>query len=150
MTRWNRQRVFAVTAVAVAAVLGVGLLVSLTAHHEAAHATASTVFTVNVRTSGGQGDLNACNGAVDVTGIYHVRTIAEHDRCGGNAFPKSPGSIVHLTGVDAGTYRVDGIIAHLDGLKNTSADIPRGYDVVFQTCNTGYTDMTFTGLTRTN
>jgi len=149
------------------AIAGAGLLVAAGAlaavHAVNEHPTSATpsaatpnssttptgnVFTVTVWTSGGQDEIDACKGAVDVTKIYGVHTIAEHDHCGGDAFPKTEGALVRLTGKDAGTYRVDGIIAHLNGKKDTSADIPRGHDLVFQTCNDGYTDMTFTGLTK--
>lgn len=110
--------------------------------------TPGSPYTVNVWTSGGQDEIDDCKGAVDLTKLYGVPTIAEHDRCGGDDFPKTAGSIIRLTGKDAGTYRVEGVVAHLNGKKNTSADIPRGYDLIFQTCDTGFANMSFTALTK--
>jgi hypothetical protein len=59
---------------------------------DAAH-TPGNPYTVNVWTSGGQDEIDDCKGAVDLTKLYGVPTIAEHDRCGGDDFPKTAGSI---------------------------------------------------------
>ncbi len=120
---------------------------STAAPADTAH-TPGNPYAVNVWTSGGQDEIDDCKGAVDLTKLYGVRTIAEHDHCGGDDFPKNAGAVVRLTGNDAGTYRVDGVVAHLNGKKNTSADIPRGYDLIYQTCDTGFTNMSFTALTK--
>ncbi|MGW8431572.1 hypothetical protein ACWGJ9_10815 [Curtobacterium citreum] len=120
---------------------------STTAPANTAH-TPGSPYTVNVWTAGGQDEIDDCKGAVDLTELYGVPTIAEHDRCGGDDFPKTAGAIIRLTGKDAGTYRVEGVVAHLNGKKNTSADIPRGHDLIYQTCDTGFTNMSFTALTK--
>jgi hypothetical protein len=98
--------------------------------------------------SGFQNEINQCRGAVDVTAVYQVRVIAEHSSCGGSRFPTAAGAIVTITGLDAGRYRVIGVIAHLNGEVNHAEDIPRGYDLLFQTCAGGYSDMRFTALQR--
>jgi hypothetical protein len=108
----------------------------------------ASAFTLDVWTDGFQTQIDACRGGVDVTSDYGVPTIAEHSGCGGTAFPKQPGALVRLTGVDSGLYRVIGVVAYLDGDVDTTADLPRGYDLLFQTCATGYTDMSFTALQR--
>jgi hypothetical protein len=110
--------------------------------------SSGAVFTLNAWTSGWQAQIDACRGAVDITAHYGVRTLAEHSECGGSAVPKSPGAVIRVTGVDAGLYRVDGVVANLNGNTATSNDLPRGYDLLFQTCVNGYSNMSFTGLTR--
>lgn len=111
-------------------------------------ALAAQGFAQRVWTSGFQNEINQCRGAVDVTAVYKVRTIAEHSNCGGSRFPIAAGSIVTITGVDSGRYRVIGVVAHLNGEVNHAEDIPRGYDLLFQTCVGGFTDMRFTALQR--
>ncbi|MES2094801.1 MAG: hypothetical protein V4531_13470 [Actinomycetota bacterium] len=114
----------------------------------AAAARAAAGYVQRVWTSGFQNEIDRCRGAVDVTTVYQVRVIAEHSSCGGARFPSSPGSIVTITGLDAGRYRVVGIIARLNGFVDHAEDIPRGYDLLYQTCASGFTDMTFTALQR--
>jgi len=105
-------------------------------------------FVQRVWTSGFQNEINQCRGAVDVTAVYQVRVIAEHSSCGGGRFPTAPGAIVTITGLDSGRYRVIGVVARLNGEVNHAEDIPRGYDLLFQTCVGGFTDMRFTALER--
>jgi hypothetical protein len=114
----------------------------------AAAARTAAGYVQRVWTNGFQQEINRCRGAVDVTAVYQVRVIAEHSNCGGARFPTSPGAIVTITGLDAGRYRVVGIIARLNGLVDHAEDIPRGYDLLYQTCASGFTDMTFTALQR--
>ena len=109
---------------------------------------AVAVSTAKVEPTNWQPQIDACKGAVDLTAHYGIRTIAEHDTCGGSSFPTTPGTIVRITGVDAGFYRVVGVVAYLDGHTSTRYDLPRGYDLLFQTCVNGYSDMSFTALTR--
>lgn len=113
-----------------------------------AQARAAAGFVTHVWTSGFQAQIDQCRGAVDVTAVYKVHVIAEHDGCGGNLFPTAAGSIVTITGLDAGRYRVIGVVARLNGLVNHAEDIPRGYDLLFQTCVGGFADMRFTALSR--
>jgi hypothetical protein len=113
-----------------------------------AQARAAAGFVTRVWTSGFQDQINQCRGAVDVTAVYKVHVIAEHSNCGGSSFPTAPGAIVTVTGLDAGRYRVIGIVAHLNGLVNHAEDIPRGYELLFQTCAAGFTDMRFIALAR--
>jgi hypothetical protein len=105
-------------------------------------------FSLNVWTSGFQAQLDACRGAVNLTGSYGVATIGEKWNCGGSRFPAA-GSIVKLTGVISGTFRVGGVVAVLSAYSNSTRDIPRGYQLLFQTCrgNNAHTE-TFTALTR--
>lgn len=80
------------------------------------------------------------------TAVYHVRSIAERSDCGGSAFTTTPGAIVTLVGLDAGRYRVMGVVAHLNGRVNRISDISRGYPLLFQTCARGYSDIRFVAL----
>jgi hypothetical protein len=93
--------------------------------------------TINVWTSGFQAQVNACRGGVDLTAAYHTRTVGEHWSCGGASFPETPGSIVRFTGLDAGTYKVIGLVATLDAYTAHTSNIPRGYQMLFQTCRGG-------------
>jgi hypothetical protein len=136
----------AAQAAAVAAAQAAAQAVAQAAANAAARAAQG--FVQRVWTSGFQNEINQCRGAVDVTGVYQVRVIAEHSSCGGNRFPTTPGATVTITGLDAGRYRVIGVVAHLNGLVNHAEDIPRGYDLLFQTCAAGFTDMRFTALER--
>lgn len=101
-----------------------------------------------VWTNGFQSEIDACNGAVDVTGNYGVAVIAEHWSCGGSGFPGN-GSVITLSGVRSGTYRVGGVAAVLNANTQGTADVPRGYDLLYQTCiNGSNSTMSFTVLTR--
>lgn len=106
-------------------------------------------YTEYVWTYGWQPQIDACRGSVDITSHYQgVHTIAEHIQCGGSSFPKNPGAIVQLTGAEGGLYRVIGVVAYLNGHTQTTADLPRGYDLLYQTCVNGYSKMSFTALQR--
>jgi hypothetical protein len=96
----------------------------------------------------GQTEIDDCRGAVDMTSAYFIATVAVENRCGGSSAPSAVGSLIHLTGIRAGTYRVDGTV-YLNGNSATAADIPRGYDLIFQTCTSaGYSNMRFIELTK--
>ncbi len=103
----------------------------------ASAASWSASRTLNVWTYGFQAQVNACRGGVDLTGAYHTRTVGEHWSCGGAEFPETPGTIVQFTGIDAGTYRVIGLVATLDAYTAHTGDIPHGYAMLFQTCRNG-------------
>jgi hypothetical protein len=106
-------------------------------------ATASVVHTVNVWTAGFQAQINACRGGVDLTAHYGVRTVGEAWGCGGASFPAGRGASVRLTGLDAGTYRVLGVVAVLNAYVANTSQVPRGYQLLFQTCrgnNAHYTE----------
>ena len=107
-------------------------------------------YTNNVHATGWNAELDECIGSVDVTAHYEgVPTIAEHWSCGGKDFPDDAGTVITLAGEHAGTYRVDGIVAMLNADRDSTADIPRGYDLLYQTCQNGYSGtMSFTALTR--
>ena len=107
-------------------------------------------YSNNVHATGWTPELDECIGSVDVTAHYQdVPTIAEHWSCGGKDFPDDAGTVITLTGVHAGTYRVDGIVAMLNANRNSTADIPRGYDLLYQTCQNGQSaTMSFTALTK--
>ncbi|SDK44208.1 hypothetical protein SAMN05216282_10666 [Cryobacterium psychrotolerans] len=104
-------------------------------------------FTTYVWTAGWQAQIDACNGAVDLTGRYGVRVIGEHWGCGGSRFPSS--GLITLSGVLSGTYRVGGVAAVLNANTQGTGNIPRGYDLLYQTCINGSNKtMSFTVLTR--
>lgn len=104
-------------------------------------------FNKYVWTAGWQAQIDACNGAVDLTGRYGVRVIGEHWSCGGSRFPSS--GLITLSGVLSGTYRVGGVAAVLNANTQGTGNIPRGYDLLYQTCiNGSNTTMSFTVLTR--
>jgi hypothetical protein len=107
-------------------------------------------YTNNVHATGWNAELDECIGSVDVTAHYeNVPTIAEHWSCGGKDFPDDAGTVITLTGEHAGTYRVEGIVAMLNAHRNSTADVPRGYDLLYQTCQNGQSNtMSFTALTR--
>jgi hypothetical protein len=107
-------------------------------------------YTNNVHAIGWNPELDQCIGSVDVTAHYeNVPTIAEHWSCGGKDFPDEAGTLITLTGVHAGTYRVDGIVAMLNAARHSTADVPRGHDLLYQTCQNGQSaTMSFTALTR--
>lgn len=100
--------------------------------------------------SGWYPELDACKGSVDLTARYDgVPTIAEHWSCGGREFPQEPGTLITLTGEHSGTYRVEGIQVLLNQATATTDEIPRGFDLIYQTCQNGQSSsMSMTGLTR--
>jgi hypothetical protein len=100
-------------------------------------ARSSGARSINVWTSGGQSAVNVCRGAVDLTRMYGVAVIGEHWRCGGAAFPTRPGSTVILTGLRAGKYTVLGVVATLNAYTQNAGALPRGYQLLFQTCYRG-------------
>ena len=94
-------------------------------------------------------ELDECKGSVDLSAQYGTPAIAEHWSCGGKNFPDDPGTIITLSGEREGTYRVEGIIKMLNQHVATTADIPHGYDLLYQTCQNGQsTTMSLTALTR--
>jgi hypothetical protein len=94
-------------------------------------------------------ELDECKGSVDLSAQYGTAAIAEHWSCGGKNFPDEPGQIITLSGERSGTYRVEGIIKMLNQHTATTADIPHGYDLLYQTCQNGQsTTMSLTALTR--
>jgi hypothetical protein len=97
----------------------------------------SAGHSVYVWTSGFQAQVNACRGGVDLTAAYHTRTVGEHWSCGGSSFPESAGALVTFTGLDAGTYRVIGVVATLNAYVAHTRNIPHGYAMLFQTCRAG-------------
>ena len=107
-------------------------------------------YSNNVQATGWTPELDECIGSVDVTAHYQdVPTIAEHWSCSGKDFPDDAGTVITLTGVHAGTYRVDGIVVMLNADRDSTADIPRGYDLLYQTCQNGQSaTMSFTALTK--
>jgi hypothetical protein len=115
----------------------------------AATRAAAAGHTVNVWTTGFQAQVNACRGGVDMTAHYGMRIIAEHWSCGGSSFPTAPGSIVTLTGLDAGRYRVIGLVATLDAYTAHTYQVPHNYQMLYQTCRGGNSHYTeFIALSR--
>ncbi|WP_460568960.1 hypothetical protein [Humibacter soli] len=118
-------------------------------------------WTENIWATGyGTGDqnlidqCNGINGGVNITPWYLTPTIAQDMNCGGHAFPDDPGAIVRVTGPaaagQAGLYQVLGVVTHLNAHTQTIADVPHGYDLLYQTCITGSTDMALVALKRIN
>ena len=93
-----------------------------------------TLFVGGAAGAGEQWVIDACNGASDVTAWYGTPSIAQHWSCGGSSFPSWPGAQVTLTGRLDGVYEVLGVVAILDASIHTVADIPGGYDLIYQTC----------------
>ncbi|HEX4058915.1 MAG TPA: hypothetical protein VHX87_11445 [Galbitalea sp.] len=89
-----------------------------------------------VWTSGFQAQIDACRGAVNLTAAYHVRVIGEEWQCGGARFPRE-GTLVRLSGIISGLYRVGPVVAVLNAYVDKSRDIPRGYSLLYQTCRNG-------------
>lgn len=89
-----------------------------------------------VWTSGFQAQINACRGAVNVSAHYHVTVIAEAWQCGGSRFPRA-GTLVMLSGVFHGLYRVGPVVAVLNAYVDKTSKIPRGYPLLYQTCRYG-------------
>ena len=111
-------------------------------------APASVSFSKSVWTVGWQNEIDACQGAVDIGAHYGVPVIAEHWSCGGSQFPRE-GSTITLTGTASGVFRVGQVAAVLNVATDTADNVPRGYDLMYQTCRNGSSaTMTFTALTR--
>ena len=72
-----------------------------------------------------------------MTAHYGMRIVAEHWSCGGSSFPTASGSTVTFTGLDAGTYRVIGLVATLDAYTAHTYQVPHNYQMLFQTCRGG-------------
>ncbi|HMH58857.1 MAG TPA: hypothetical protein VK537_06725 [Galbitalea sp.] len=104
---------------------------------KAAAAAAARAHTVNIWTTGFQDQVNACRGGVDMTARYGMRIVGEHWSCGGSSFPTSAGAIVRFTGLDAGTYRVIGLVATLDAYTSHTYQVPHNYQMLYQTCRGG-------------
>jgi hypothetical protein len=104
---------------------------------KAAAAEAARAHTVNVWTTGFQAQVNACRGGVDMTARYGMRIVGEHWSCGGSSFPTYAGAIVRFTGLDAGTYRVIGMVATLDAYTAHTSQVPHNYAMLYQTCRGG-------------
>jgi len=106
-------------------------------------------YTEYVWTTGFQHELDACKGSVDMTASFGKPVIGEHWSCGGRSFPTTEGSIVTVTGVLSGTFRVGPVVAVLNQRTNTTNDVPSGYDLLYQTCVGGDNSrMSFTALQR--
>jgi hypothetical protein len=104
---------------------------------KAAAAAAARAHTVNIWTTGFQDQVNACRGGVDMTARYGMRIVGEHWSCGGSSFPTSAGTIVRFTGLDAGVYRVIGLVATLDAYTSHTYQVPHNYQMLYQTCRGG-------------
>ncbi len=104
---------------------------------QAAAEAAARGHSVNIWTTGFQAQVNACRGGVDMTAHYGMRIVAEHWSCGGSSFPTAAGSIVRFTGLDAGTYRVIGLVATLDAYTAHTYQVPHNYQMLYQTCRGG-------------
>ncbi|MDH6237326.1 hypothetical protein [Cryobacterium sp. CG_9.6] len=117
---------------------------------DAVAAWEAALYTNHVQAVGWLPELDQCVGSVDVTAYYAgIPSIAEHWSCGGKNFPDDAGTIITLTGVHSGLYRVDGIVAMLNSSRDSVADLPGGHDLLYQTCQNGQgATMSFTALTK--
>ncbi|MEC5149528.1 hypothetical protein [Cryobacterium sp. GrIS_2_6] len=103
----------------------------------------------DVWTAGGQPEIDACKGAVDLTAQYKVPVIVEHWFCGGNAFPTTAGATVTLTGLHAGLWRVDGVVLTVNATTQNTSVLPVDRELMFQTCNNNTSTTTiFIALTK--
>jgi hypothetical protein len=100
------------------------------------HHRVTAIYTKRVWASGYQRQIDACRGAVDLTRQYRVPTIGERWDCGGSTFPRM-GHLVRLTGIRSGIYKVGPVVAILNAHTARSVSIPRGYDLLYQTCLKG-------------
>jgi hypothetical protein len=117
--------------------------------HASAPAAPAPVHTEHVWATGFQKEIDACKGSVDMTPTFGKPVIGEHWSCGGRDFPTAAGSIVTVTGVLSGTFRVGPVVAVLNQRTDTTNDVPGGYDLLYQTCVGGdNTRMSFTALER--
>lgn len=107
--------------------------------------TLENPYPIYVWTTGGQEELDLCKGAVNIQ-YSPTPLISEHDGCGGTQVPKTTGSIIQLTGVYEGLYKITGLVASLNFYEDDMNDIPRGYELLFQTCISGSTNMGFWAL----
>jgi len=99
--------------------------------------------------AGFQTEIDACRGSVDLTARYGTAVIGEHWDCGGSSFPKAEGTLIELGGILSGRYRTGPVVAILDKQVATTDDVPRGYDLLYQTCiDNSNSRMSFTVLTR--
>jgi hypothetical protein len=106
-------------------------------------------FTSTVTLTGRQSEIDLCSGLVDTTAWYGTPMLVEHWGCGGELFPRWTGAQVRLAGIDAGVYRVTGVIGTLSAGTAMVSDVPHGHDLVFQTCLNGNSaDMVLIGLSR--
>jgi len=106
-------------------------------------------FTSTVALAGRQPEIDLCSGLVDTTAWYGTPMLVEHWGCGGELFPRWTGAQVRLAGIDAGVYRVTGVIGFLSAGTAMVSDVPRGHDLVFQTCLNGDSGhMVLIGLSR--
>jgi hypothetical protein len=127
----------AAEAAAAAAAAAKAAAAAAAAAAQAAARAAAMGRTVNIWTTGFQAQVNACRGGVDMTAHYGMRIVAEHWSCGGSAFPTRPGATVTFTGLDAGTYRVIGLVATLDAYTAHTYQVPHNYQMLYQTCRGG-------------
>ena len=106
-------------------------------------------FASTVTLTGRQPEIDLCSGLVDTTAWYGTPMLVEHWGSGGELFPRWTGAQVRLAGIDAGVYRVTGVIGTLSAGTAMVSDVPRGHDLVFQTCLNGDSaDMVLIGLSR--
>ncbi|PZQ91480.1 MAG: hypothetical protein DI534_00360 [Leifsonia xyli] len=101
-----------------------------------AGATGGLAVIESIWTSGGQAEIDACRGSVDMPDIASYLGggfyAAEHWRCGGSAWGGvGAGAIVQFPGY--GVYQVVGRVGGLVYGVDASA-VPAGYDGYYQTC----------------
>lgn len=117
----------------------------------AAPAGVAGVHIESIWTSGGQPEIDACRGSVNVAAVASYLGAgfyaAEHWPCGGSAWRGiGTGSLVEFAGY--GTYRVAGLVGGLSYGVDASA-LPAGYAGYYQTCIGGSSsNMTVWLLTR--
>jgi hypothetical protein len=99
---------------------------------------------------GWQAEIDACLGSVDVTNQYRTPTLVEHWTCGGSRFPTRAGTLITLSGMYSGTWRVEGIVARLSFYTpHFVTFVPHDYELLYQTCaNDDLNNEILIGLTR--
>ena len=116
-----------------------------------AGAVATGPYVERIWAAGGQAEIDACRGSVNVSGIAGYLGAAfyaaEHWSCGGRAWSGlGTGSLVSFPGY--GLYEVSGRVGGLAYGADASV-LPAGYDGYYQTCVSGSaSNMTVWLLTR--
>jgi len=103
---------------------------------------------VPIATSGGDDELEACLGVVDLRDYLQTGdVIGALWECGGDAFPRWPGATVRLSGLGfGGQYRVTGTVGYVESAEWESTELPAGHDLLFETSVPETGEFVYVGL----
>ena len=101
-----------------------------------------------IATAGGDDELEACLGVVDLRDyVLTSAMIGALWECGGSDFPRWPGATVRLTGLGfGGEYRVTGTVGYVDMAEWESSELPAGHDLLFETSVPETGEFVYVGL----